>query len=244
MDYIHSMPASALPVSIPYDHHIRIGAIIFPYMDQIDFTGPFEVLCRVPNSTFHIIARDLDPVRDEHGLMLTPEITFREAPPLDVLVVPGGPGQVGVMEDDETIAFIRDRADEAKYVFSVCTGALLCGAAGLLKGRVWTTHWASHHLLKEFGAIPIDERVVVDGKFISAAGVTAGLDGALRLVALLRGEEAAQQIQLAIEYQPEPPFDSGTPKRAPHSVLFKARAASRQLIDIRLEQIKRIAGSI
>ena len=244
MDYIHTMPACTLPVSIPHDHHLHIGAIIFPYMNQIDFTGPFEVLCRVPNSTFHIIARDLDPVRDEHGLLLTPEITFREAPPLDVLVVPGGPGQVGVMEDGETIAFIRDRAAEAKYVFSVCTGALLCGAADLLKGRVWTTHWTSRHLLKEFGAIPIDERVVVDGKFVSAAGVTAGLDGALRLAALLRGEEAAQQIQLAIEYQPEPPFDSGTPGRAPHSVLYKARAASRQLIDTRLEQIKRITGSI
>ncbi|MGB8356401.1 MAG: DJ-1/PfpI family protein [Chthoniobacteraceae bacterium] len=233
------MPTKGLPADIPHDHHLHIGAIIFPNIDQIDFTGPFGVLCRVPDSTFHIIARDLHPVRDEHGLLLMPQTTFRDAPPLDVLVVPGGPGQVDVMEDAETIDFIRDRAAAAKYVFSVCTGALLCGAAGLLKGRVWTTHWASHHLLKEFGAIPIDERVVVDGKFVSTAGVTAGLDGALRLAALLRGEEAAQQIQLAIEYQPEPPFDSGTPDRAPHTVLFKARAASRHLIEAREEQIKR-----
>ena len=229
---------------IPHDTHLQIGSLLFEGVDQIDLTGPFEVLSRIPNSTYRIYGKTAGTVRDLKGLRLTPDAALADAPQLDVLHVPGGFGQEGLMEDEEVLAWIRRQAAGARSVFSVCTGALLCGAAGLLKGRGWTTHWASHHLLKEFGAIPIDERVVVDGKFISAAGVTAGLDGALRLVALLRGEEAAQQIQLAIEYQPEPPFDSGTPERAPHSVLFKARAASRHLMETRQEQIKRITGSI
>ena len=227
-------------MAISPDQHLHIGGIIFPKKDQTDFTGPFAILSRVPNSTFHVIGRDRNPVTDEHGLLLTPETTFSDAPALDVLIIPGGSGQVAMMEDRKAIAFIRERAATAKCVLSVCTGAFLCGAAGLLEGRRWTTHWASHHLLNEFGAIPIDERVVVDGKFVSAAGITAGLDGALRVAALLRGDDVARQIQLAIEYQPEPPFQSGSPKTAPAHVLEKARVAFQQLIDRRLEQMKRL----
>ena len=146
-----------------------------------------------------------------------------DAPQLDVLHVPGGFGQEALMEDAEVLGWIRRQAAGARSVFSVCTGALLCGAAGLLKGRRATTHWASFHLLPYFGAIPVNERVVVDGTWVFAAGVTAGIDGALRLAAELRGDDAAQAIQLYMVYAPEPPFDSGTPETAPAAILAQAR---------------------
>jgi cyclohexyl-isocyanide hydratase len=198
---------------------MNIGMLIFPGIDQIDFTGPFEVLSRIPGAAIHVMWKDRQPIRDALGLILTPERTLADCPPLDVLVVPGGPGQQALMEDDEVLTFLRRQAGEAKYVYSVCTGALLCGAAGLLQGVKATTHWASFDLLQYFGAIPTDQRVVVDGKLVTAAGVTAGIDGALTLAALLCGDAAAQQIQLGIEYAPEPPFHSGTPKTAPAEVL-------------------------
>jgi cyclohexyl-isocyanide hydratase len=223
------------------DGQINIGIIIFSRMDQIDFTGPFEVLSRVPNATVHVLAKEKGPIRDIKGLILTPEMTFDEAPALDVLVVPGGPGQQDLMEDEAVLSFIRDRAARARYVYSVCTGALICGAAGLLKGVKSTTHWASFDLLKYFGAIPVDERVVLDGKHLSAAGVTAGIDGALRLAAILKDDQAAQEIQLGIEYAPEPPFQSGTPRTAPPDVLNAAKAAVRPLTQKRLETARRIA---
>lgn len=226
------------------DSSLNIGIIIFPRMDQIDFTGPFEVLSRVPGASVHALWKEKSPLRDIKGLILTPERTLAEAPPLDVLVVPGGPGQEALMEDETVLSFIRDRAGHARYVYSVCTGALICGAAGLLKGVKSTTHWASFDLLKYFGAIPVDERVVLDGKHLSAAGVTAGIDGALKLAALLRGDRAAQEIQLGIEYAPAPPFDSGTPKTAPPEVLESSRAAVRSLTKAREATAKRIAAKL
>jgi cyclohexyl-isocyanide hydratase len=224
--------------------HLHIGAILFPQMDQTDFTGPFEVLSRLPDSTFHVIGKDKAPVRDTKGLILTPEETFSETPQLDLLVVPGGFGVNALMEDDVVLSFIRDQAAGAKMVLSVCTGALVCGAAGLLKGRRATTHWASHHLLGYFGAIPIHERVVIDGNFVSAAGVTAGFDGALTVASLLRGERTAEEIQLALEYAPEPPFDSGSPDTAPPEVLEAARAALRDVTAARLEIAKRVTARL
>src|SRR6266481_7564638 len=158
---------------VPQDMHLHVGGILFPQLDQADFTGPFEILSRIPNSSFHVLAKNKQPVRDAKGLILTPEKMFSESPALDVLLVPGGGGVNAVMEDEAMLSFVREQAAGAKFVFSVCTGALICGAAGLLKGRRATSHWASHHLLKYFGAIPIDERVVMDGRMISAAGVTA-----------------------------------------------------------------------
>jgi cyclohexyl-isocyanide hydratase len=224
--------------------HLNIGIIIFPRMDQIDFTGPFEVLSRVPNSTIHVLWKDVKPIRDIKGLILTPEQSFAEAPSLDVLVVPGGPGQEALMEDEAVLSFVRDCAAQARYVFSVCTGTLICGAAGLIKGVRSTTHWASFDFLKYFGAIPVNERVVIDGKHVSAAGVTAGIDGALRLAAMLRGDQAAQEIQLAIEYAPEPPFQSGTPSVAPPAVLHSVEAATRELSKRRLATAKRVAAKL
>jgi len=221
--------------------HLHIGALVFPRMDQGDFTGPFEVLSRVPESTFHVIAKDRTPVRDMRGLILTPETTFSEVRPLDLLVVPGGAGQEDLMEDETVLSFIQQQAHNASYVFSVCTGALLCGAAGLLRGVRATTHWSALHLLVYFGAIPVNARVVIDGTHISAAGVTAGLDGALRVASLLRDERVAQQIQLSIEYSPQPPFGSGSPQTASPAIVNEVRLSSQKITESRLATAKRIA---
>ena len=229
---------------VPDDTHLQIGGILFPELDQADFTGPFEVLSRIPNSTFHVLAKIKQPVRDAKGLVLTPEKTLSESPALDVLLVPGGGGVNAVMEDEATLAFVREQAAGARFVFSVCTGALICGAAGLLKGRRATTHWASHHLLNYFGAFPVSERVVIDGNLISAAGVTAGLDGALRVVSLLRGERAAQEIQLYVQYAPEPPFNSGDPETAPAEIVQAGRRALDGLLKNRLVIVQRAAARL
>jgi cyclohexyl-isocyanide hydratase len=226
------------------DKHLNIGAIVFPQVDQIDFTGPYEVLTRIPNTRFHVVWKEKTPVRDYYGLILTPDTTLAEAPALDVLVVPGGPGQEALMEDEVVLAFVRRQAAHARCVFSVCTGALVCGAAGLLQGARATTHWRAFHLLPYFGAVRVNERVVVDGKLVTAAGVTAGIDGALRVAALLRGDRVAQEIQLGIEYAPEPPFSSGTPSCAPPEVVQAVEARTRELTERRLHTARRIAAKL
>jgi cyclohexyl-isocyanide hydratase len=207
------------------DAHLHIGSLLFEGLDQIDLTGPFEVLSRLPNSTLRLYGQTLSPVRDVQGLRLTPDALLADAPQLDVLHIPGGFGQESLMSDAAVLGWIARQAAGARCIFSVCTGALLCGAAGLLRGRRATTHWSAHHLLAYFGAIPVDARVVVDGNLVSAAGVTAGIDGALRVAAMLRGDDAARTIQLYLQYAPEPPFDSGTPQTAPAAVLEGARSA-------------------
>jgi cyclohexyl-isocyanide hydratase len=217
---------------------------MFDGMDQIDLTGPFEVLSRVPNSTYQTYAKTVSPVRDLHGLRLIPDATLGEAPPLDVLHVPGGFGQEALMEDQEVIARIQKQAAGALYILSVCTGALLCGAAGLLEGRRATTHWSSLHLLPCFGAIPVNERVVLDANYVFAAGVTAGIDGALLLAAELRGEEVAQFIQLDMAYAPEPPFNSGTPESAPPAILEQAKRSYRKMTAQREATARRVAARL
>jgi cyclohexyl-isocyanide hydratase len=229
---------------IPHDTHLHIGSLLFEGIDQIDLTGPFEVLSRIPNATYRIYGKTAAPVRDLKGLWLMPDATLVDAPPLDVLHVPGGFGQEALMEDAEVLAWIRQQASGACGIFSVCTGALICGAAGLLKGRRATTHWSTLHLLPFFGAVPVNKRVVVDGAFIFAAGVTAGIDGALRLAAELRGDEAAQAIQLHMVYAPEPPFDSGTPETAPATILEQARQSVRAITTQREQTARRVAARL
>jgi cyclohexyl-isocyanide hydratase len=229
---------------IPEDVHLQIGSLLFEGLDQIDLTGPFEVLSRLPNSTYRIYGKTLEPVRDVKGLRLTPDGTLADAPALDVLHVPGGFGQQALMDDEEVLAWIRSQAAGACRLFSVCTGALICGAAGLLRGRHATTHWASLHLLPYFGAIPVNQRVVVDGGCVFAAGVTAGIDGALQLAAELRGDDAARSIQLHIAYAPEPPFNSGTPETAPPFILEQARRSFQGITSQREETARRIAGRL
>jgi cyclohexyl-isocyanide hydratase len=229
---------------IPQDVHLQIGSLLFEGLDQIDLTGPFEVLSRIPNSTYRIYAKTADSVRDVKGLRLMPDATLADAPPLDVLHVPGGFGQEALMEDEEVLAWIRSQAAGACSIFSVCTGALICGAAGLLKGRRATTHWASFHLLPFFGAIPVNQRVVVDGSCVFAAGVTAGIDGALQLAAELRGDDTARSIQLNLAYAPEPPFNSGTPETAPPAILERARRSLQGITAQREETARRIAARL
>lgn len=229
---------------IPRDVHLQIGSLLFEGLDQIDLTGPFEVLSRIPNSTYRVYGKTARAVRDIKGLRLTPDATLAEAPPLDVLHVPGGFGQEAVMEDEEVLGWIRQQAAGACRIFSVCTGALICGAAGLLRGRRATTHWASFHLLPFFGAIPVNERVVVDGSYVFAAGVTAGIDGALRLAAELRGDDAARAIQLYMVYAPEPPFNSGTPETAPPAILQQARQSVQDMTARREVTARRIAARL
>jgi cyclohexyl-isocyanide hydratase len=226
---------------IPHDVHLQIGSLVFEGLDQIDLTGPFEVLSRIPHSTYRLYGKTAGSVRDLKGLRLTPDAALADAPPLDVLHVPGGFGQEALMDDAEVLDWTRRQAAGACSIFSVCTGALLCGAAGLLKGRRATTHWASFHLLPFFGAIPVNQRVVVDGNWVFAAGVTAGIDGALRLAAELRGDEAAQAIQLYMVYAPEPPFDSGTPETAPAAILEQARDSVRGITAQREQTARRVA---
>jgi cyclohexyl-isocyanide hydratase len=226
---------------IAAETHLRIGSLLFEGIDQIDFTGPFEVLSRIPNSTFRSYAKTRDPIADMKGLRILPDATLDEAEPLDVVHIPGGFGQEAVMDDEAVLGWVKRHAENATIVFSVCTGALVCGAAGLLVGKRATTHWASFHLLPWFGAIPVDERVVIDGRFVSAAGVTAGIDGALRVAALLRGDEAAQAIQLYMQYAPEPPFDAGTPERAPRPIFEKLRDSVAAMTARREQTARRVA---
>ena len=229
---------------IPHDTHLAIGSLLFEGIDQIDLTGPFEVLSRLPDSTYRIYAKTAAPVRDIRGLRLAADATLADAPQLDILHVPGGYGQEALMEDEAVLSGIRPQAAGALCVFSVCPGALRRGAAGLLRGRRATTHWASFHLLPWFGATPVDERVVVDGDWIFAAGVTAGIDGALRLAAELRGVEAAEAIQLHMVYAPEPPFNSGTPATAPAAVLAEARRSYADVTARRETVTRRVAAGL
>ena len=229
---------------IPHETHLQIGSLLFDGLDPIDLTGPFEVLSRIPNATYRVYAKTIAPVRDVRGLQLTPDATLADAPRLDVLHVPGGFGQEAVMEDDEVLDWIQRQAAGARSVFSVCTGALVLGAAGLLKRRRATTHWASFHLLPLFGAIPVNDRVVIDGNWIFAAGVTAGIDGALQLAAELRGDDVARAIQLYMQYAPEPPFDSGTPERAPVAILDQAKRAVADITAQREATARRVAARL
>ncbi|MDB5514831.1 MAG: Cyclohexyl-isocyanide hydratase [Tardiphaga sp.] len=226
------------------NQHLQIGSLLFEELDQIDLTGPFEVLSRIPNSTYRIYAKTLEPVRDIRGLKLFADGDLATAPQLDVLHIPGGFGQEALMEDEAVLGWVRRQAASATCVFSVCTGALICGAAGLLVGKRATTHWAAFHLLSHFGAIPVNERVVEDGNLVCAAGVTAGIDGALRLAARLRGDEVAQGIQLYMAYQPEPPFDAGSLERAPAAVVAKARESVADLTARREATARRIGARL
>jgi cyclohexyl-isocyanide hydratase len=206
---------------------LAVGLLLFPNLTQLDLTGPYEVFARTPGCTVHVVWKTTAPVKSDRGLALVPTTTFADCPQLDILCVPGGPGQVALMEDAEVLGFLRQQAAAARYVTSVCTGSLVLGAAGLLKGYRATTHWMSHDQLSLLGAIPVDERIVIDRNRITGGGVTAGIDFALAVVGKILGPEAAQAIQLQIEYNPAPPFDAGHPRTAPVALVEKTRAGAR-----------------
>ncbi len=202
----------------------RIGMLIFPRMTQLDMTGPYEVLARLPDTTVELIARTLGPVPTDRGMKIVPTTTYAACPPLEVVMVPGGPGQQDLMEDEETLEFLRKHAASAKYVTSVCTGSLVLGAAGLLKGKRATSHWAAIEHLAALGAIPVREKVVVDGNIVTGAGVTSGIDFALSLARILDGEAVAREVLLQIEYDPAPPFEGGSPQTARPDTLATVKA--------------------
>ena len=221
-----------------------IGMLIFPKLTQLDMTGPYEVLARMPNTTVHLIAKTLDPIVTDRGMRIMPNMTYTDCPQLDVVMVPGGPGQQDLMEDEVVLDFLRRQAKGAKYMTSVCTGSLVLGAAGLLKGKRATSHWAALEHLKRLGAIPVSEKVVVDGNVVTGAGVTSGIDFALKFASILEGEAAAREIQLQIEYDPAPPFDAGSPAKAAPETVAAVRKRIAKLNEERREMAKRVGTKL
>ncbi len=217
-----------------------IGMVLFPNLTQLDLTGPHEVVCRMPDTRVHLVSASHEPVVTEHGLTIIPDLAFEDAPTFDVLCVPGGPGVNRMLEDKPFLAFLGRMGEQARFVTSVCTGALLLGAAGLLRGYRATTHWLSLDLLRFVGAEPVAERVVVDRNRITAAGVTSGIDLALTLVSLLHGDEVAQEIQLMMEYAPAPPFHAGSPRTAPAEIVQRVAAARQAAQEERHRILSRI----
>ena len=220
---------------------LQIGLLLFPDVTQLDLTGPWEVFARTPGVEWHLIWKDLQPVRSDRGLSILPTTTFADCPPLDVICVPGGPGQIALMSDDVTLKFLRQQADQAKWVTSVCTGSLVLGAAGLLKGYRATSHWSSIDQLALLGAEPVSQRVVRDRNRISGAGVTSGIDFALTLVAEIAGDAVAKSVQLQMEYDPEPPFTSGSPHTASPQEVEQARAKMAEFLATRRAATERAA---
>jgi cyclohexyl-isocyanide hydratase len=215
----------------------HIGMLLYPGLTQLDLTGPFEVLHGIPGADVHLLWKTRDPIASDSGLGLVPSTTLAECPKLDVVFVPGGTGQIALMQDGEVLGFLREQGRSARYVTSVCTGALVLGAAGLLEGYEAATHWAFMDLLPMFGARPVRRRVVIDRNRVTGGGVTAGIDFGLRLAAELAGEPVAKAIQLGLEYDPEPPFRSGHPSVAEPEIVAAVRARFDPLVRARAEPI-------
>ncbi len=198
---------------------LQIGLLVFPGVTQLDLTGPLQVFSSVPDAKVHLIWKRIEPVPSDSVLVLTPTVTFADCPQLDVICVPGGRGSDDMVNDEEMLDFLRRQAEFAKYVTSVCTGSLVLGAAGLLRGYRAATHWTATEYLASFEATPAKTRVCVDRNRITGGGVTAGIDFALTLVSILINRQAAEAIQLRLEYNPAPPFDAGSPDSAPPNIL-------------------------
>jgi cyclohexyl-isocyanide hydratase len=222
----------------------RIGLLLFPDITQLDMTGPYEVFTKFPEAQVHLVWKSLDPVVANGGMQIIPTTTFAGCPQLDLVCVPGGPGMNALLNDEETLAFLQGQAKGARYVTSVCTGALVLGAAGLLKGKRAATHWMSRDMLKAFGAMPVAERVVIDGNVITGGGVTAGIDFALTVAADAFGEDLAKAIQLGIEYDPQPPFAAGSPDGAGPAIVEKTRAGATKRQAERREAVERAAARL
>jgi cyclohexyl-isocyanide hydratase len=223
---------------------LQIGLLVFPKVTQLDLTGPLQVFSSVPGAKVHLIWKRIEPVPSDSVLTLTPTVTFADCPQLDVICVPGGAGSDDMVNDEEMLDFLRSQAKAAKYITSACTGSLVLGAAGLLRGYRAATHWSAMEFLEPFGATPTKTRVCVDGNRVTGGGVTAGIDFALTLVSLLIDRRTAEAIQLRLEYNPAPPFDAGSPDTAPPEILalMKERIAATQ--PRRSEAIHRAAARL
>lgn len=200
---------------------LQIGIPIFPNVTQLDFTGPLQVFSSLPNTTIHLIWKRIEPVTTDTVLTITPTVSFADCPQLDVICVPGGAGTDDMVNDVEMHDFLRAQAAAAKYITSVCTGSLVLGAAGLLNGYRATTHWTAMEYLGPYGALPTKTRVCVDRNRVTGGGITAGIDFALTLVSVMVGREMAEAIQLRLEYNPAPPFNSGSPDTASPEILAR-----------------------
>ena len=227
-------------------HPLQIGLLIFPKVTQLDFTGPLQVFSSLPAAVakIHLVWKRIEPVPTDTVMMLTPTISFADCPQLDVICVPGGFGTNDLVNDEETLDFLRAQAGAAQFVTSVCTGSLVLGAAGLLEGYRAVTHWSAMDYLAAFGAIPTKTRVCVDRNRITGGGVTAGIDFALTLVAMLVDRKTAEAIQLGIEYNPAPPFHSGSPDRAPPEVLALIESRMAPFRQRRAEAVVRAAARL
>jgi cyclohexyl-isocyanide hydratase len=223
---------------------MQIVILLYPNMTQLDFTGPFEVFAAIPDAKIDLVWKTTEPVSDVNGLTIVPSASLADAPQADLLFVPGGFGQAALIEDDEVLDWLRNQAAGAKYVTSVCTGSLILAAAGLLQGYRATSHWYWIDKLKLFGAEPVSERVVIDRNRITGAGVSAGIDMALSLVAELYGEAMARTIQLGIEYDPSPPFDGGHPSRESEEIVAMLSARLSTIEEARWEVAEKAAARL
>jgi cyclohexyl-isocyanide hydratase len=221
-----------------------VAMVLFPGLNQLDLTGPYEVFSRMPGARVSLVSATMEPVKSEWGLTIAPDVAFADARQADILCVPGGWGVNEQLENEPFLTFLREQSRRARYVTSVCSGALLLGAAGLLNGYRATTHWMSLDLLALLGAEPVEERVVVDRNRVTGGGVTAGIDFGLVVVRELVGPSAAQEIQLAIEYQPSPPYESGLPSTAPAAVREAVLQAAEGSLDERRRIVERVAARL
>jgi cyclohexyl-isocyanide hydratase len=223
---------------------MHIGLLLFPRLTQLDLTGPFEAFARIPNVKVHLVWKSIEPVVSDTGLQILSTVTLDECPDLDLICVPGGPGVNALLEDEEVLSFVRRKGERARYVTSVCTGALVLGAAGLLRGYNATTHWASMNFLPQFGATPVKTRVCIDRNRITGGGVTAGIDFGLHLTAQLTDRKTAERIQLYMEYNPEPPFQSGHPDTAHPEVIGEFHSHARAMLDERRDVVARASAKL
>jgi cyclohexyl-isocyanide hydratase len=223
---------------------MKIGLALFPGLCQLDMTGPHEVLARLPGAEVEVVAKGTAPVATPGGLTIAPDIALADAPQYDIFVMPGGSGQQDLMEDVQWLEFLLAQAEGARVMMGVCTGSLVMGAAGLLRGYKATTHWSCHDLLGLLGAEPVDQRVVIDRDRVTTAGVTSGIDGALALAQMLCGRATAEEIQLGMEYQPEPPTRAGTPSTAPADLVAQMRAKGARFYAERKAACERAAARL
>lgn len=220
---------------------LHIAFLLYPDVTQLDLTGPAQVLSRLGDVRLDLVAKTDAPVPTDSQFPLHPTATFAQVPRTDILCVPGGFGTVAAMEDAQTLAWVRQVAEGAAWVTSVCTGSLLLAAAGLLRGYRATSHWGSRDHLAWFGAEPVAERVVFDRNRVTGGGVTAGIDFALALTARIRGEDHARFVQLSLEYDPAPPFDSGSPARADADTVARYRAMVTRFAPDRADRVRAVA---
>lgn len=204
---------------------MNIVFVLFDNVTQLDFTGPVQFLSRLPGAKVHVVSKNGGAVTTDSGFSILPSSAFADCPPADILCVPGGHGVREAIADPAVVDFVRRQGDDAQWVTSVCTGAFILGAAGLLQSKRATCHWGYTHLLPLFGATHEGARVVRDGNLVTAGGVTSGIDFALELIAIIAGDAVSKTIQLALEYDPAPPFTGGTPSTAPDEITQKLRAS-------------------